>query len=331
MIQTIELKPIRSHPQEFEEVERAIKAHFKKRIYIPLIKEFHEPATALQNAPKSALWEALRSGRVTFNRGTFSGKFNASITKELKALGATWDRKEGAFKARLTDLPMETRNMISSTSAKFDEKIARIDAKLAQISPAEIAGSLKLESIFSKTLWKAEKDFQANVKNITVAPQISETAHRKIVDEWQTNMDLWINDFLEEEIFELRTNIKEAVFAGNRYESAISTIQKSYGVSANKAKFLARQETNLLVSTFHQARYQDAGIEEYTWHSVAGTPAHPVRPQHKALAEASKRGKIYRWDDPPVTSEPGQPERRNNPKQDFNCRCFAKPVVRFRK
>lgn len=325
----VELKPIKETTEDYERIEKAIKELFRQKIYIPLIKEFGEPQKTLKNS-QDDLFDAIRSGRITFYRGQFSGRFNASISKELKRLGAEWDRKTGTWKVSQSSLPHDVRNVISASESHFQQKIAAIDKKLAQILPEEIAAQLSITKLFDAALWKTEKKFQESVKNITVAPKLTTDQAARIASEWQTNMDLWIKDFIEEEIVELRSDIAKSVFAGNRYGSAVEAIQKSYRVSANKAKFLARQETALLMSKFKEVRYSDAGIHEYKWEAVVGSPKHPTRPRHKELADASKRGKIYRWDDPPVTTAPGEPERRNNPGEDYNCRCTARPIVRFK-
>lgn len=329
MTKEVLLRPIKITTEDFEAIEEKIKALFKIKIYEPLLRELSLPRKTLTNSLEDLL-KSLQEGRITFSRGSFAGRFNSSITKELRELGARFDRKTGAFKLPLSSLPLEVRSAISASEWRFKQKIDRIDRKLAQILPEEIAGRLSISKNFDRTLWKTDRDFKSSVKGITVAPELTESRRKKIADEWQNNMRLWIKEFTEKEIVELRKNMKATVFAGNRYESAVKTIQKSYGVSANKAKFLARQETSLLMTKFKETRYLEAGVNEYKWGAVSGTPAHPVRPRHKALAEASNKGKIYRWDNPPITSEPGQPDRRNNPGQDYNCRCFPKPVVRFK-
>lgn len=323
------LRPIKIVTEDFDEVERKIKDLFRKEIYLPLMAELGVPQKKLTNAIDD-LMEAIRSGRITFNRGVFSGKFNATLTKELRALGARWDRKTETFRINAAELPLEVRNVISASDWRFKDKLERIDRKLAQILPEEIADKLSISKNFDQTLWKTNQDFKESIKGITIAPNLTDAQRKKIADEWQDNMKLWIQKFTKEQIVELRTNMQKTVFAGDRYESAIKTIQKSYSVSENKAKFLARQETSLLMTKFKQTRYEDAGVKGYRWGRVSGTPAHPVRPQHKKLAEASDKGKIYYWDDPPISSEPNQPVRRNNPGQDYGCRCFAKPTVRVK-
>lgn len=329
----IELRPIKITTEDFEAVEKRIRDLFLKRVYFPLLKILDEhPAVLLNSADEyEALIEAITYGRITFHKGVFSGKFNAGSSQQLKKLGAVWDKKTSTFHIHKWSLPASVRAAIDASLSKFEERLAKIDELLAQILPEKFAGSFKMADLFDRALWKVEDDFQASVKNITVAPKLTKKESGKIADEWQNNMELWIKDFSEKEIKGLRRNMQKSVFAGNRYESAVKTIQTSYGVTERKAKFLARQETSLLMAKFKETRYESAGVSEYKWNCVTGSKLHPVRPKHKALADASKNGKLYRWDNPPNTAEEGTPARFNNPGQDYNCRCSARPVVRFRK
>lgn len=318
----IELHPIKETTEDFDRLEARIKTLFKESIYYPLLKELIIQKKTLQNDLDDLL-DALRSGRITFSKGEFQGRFSASISKELRKLGAKWNR--GVYRIPKSSLPSSVKQAIATSEVRFKEKMAQLDKKLSQILPEEIADKLKSEDLFDRTLWKTDKSLKKSMANLTVVPEMSASRRKLIAEEWHDNMKLWIKDFSEKEIKSLRSKIQKNVFAGNRYEGVIQTIQKSYGVSANKAKFLARQETSLLMTKFKESRYTDAGINEYRWKCVAGTAKHPVRPSHKVLDN-----KIFSWDDPPITTAPGEPQRRNNPGQDYNCRCFAKPIVRFK-
>jgi SPP1 gp7 family putative phage head morphogenesis protein len=192
--------------------------------------------------------------------------------------------------------------------------------------PELLADQLSVADLFDSAIFRTERDLQRTIAKLAFVPELTDAQRRKIAAEWQDNVDLWIKGFAEEEIQSLRVGIQKATLAGNRYELAIKAVQKSYGVTAAKAKFLARQETNLLVTKLKETRYLDAGVVEYRWRCVAGSKHHPVRPSHKILD-----GKLFRWSDPPITSAPDEPARRNNPGQDYNCRCIAIPVVRFKR
>jgi SPP1 gp7 family putative phage head morphogenesis protein len=328
-----ELKPVKISTEDFDEAERRIKELFKREIYFPLLAELREPKSKLENAKPGALEAALRFGKVTFYRGTFSGKFNAEITRELRGLGAKYDRREGTYKLPISQIPSEYRSLIAASDDAFKRMLGRVDERLRKILPEEISDKLKVADAFDSALYKTEKDFIASVKNISIVPKLTPEQRKKIADEWQNNMKLYIADFTKKEIVALREKMQKAVFKGNRYEAAVGVIQKSFGVSADKAKFLARQETALLLTKYKETRYTDAGVHEYKWgcvHMPKDSSPRQHKPGNVRYSHGILEGKIFRWDDPPVTTAPGEPVRRNNPGADFNCRCFARPIVRFR-
>jgi len=317
------LRPIKETPDDWDAVEKAIRDLFRKLLYVPILREISEPSKVMKNSLES-LVKALQDGRITYAKGRFSGSFNATLSKELKGLGATFDRSSGSFKITERELPYAVRSAVKASEHRFQEKLEKIDARLSQLSPKELSEKLSVEKHFDRALWKVDRDFHSSVKGITIAPKLSAHQRQRIALEWGENMQLWVQEFAEKEIKELRQNVMRTAFSGNRRESMIQTIQDSYGVTANKAKFLARQETSLLMTKFKQTRYQSAGVEYYKWGCVTGSKNHPVRPWHRAL-----EGKVFRWDDPPITTQPGTPVRRNNPGQDYNCRCFARPLVGY--
>ncbi len=77
----------------------------------------------------------------------------------------------------------------------------------------------------------------------------------------------------------------------------------------NRAKLIARDQTNKLNGKLTELRQASAGIREYIWRTVGDDR---VRPEHRAL-----NGKKFSWDDPPSVGHPGEP---------VNCRCFGEPV-----
>lgn len=316
----LELKPIKDPIIFYEMIEKAILKALKEYFYLPMLREIG-PGASVQNS-RYDLHEAIITGRIQFSRGQFTGRFNAAISRELRKLGAKWDRKQGSFKIPLSSLPARIKEDVRTSETRFKAAVKRIDKKLGEFLPEEIAEKVSLSKIFDATIYKVDQDIKKSVKAVTVMPEFTAEDRKRISDEWSENMKIWIKDFTEKEIKSLRQDIQENVMSGNRYENITAHIQKSYGVSQNKARFLARQETNLLVAKLKEIRYEDAGVNEYRWGCVAGSPGHEVRAMHKAL-----EGRVFTWDNPPVTSPDG---RKNNPGQDYNCRCFARPIVRIK-
>ncbi len=293
---------------------------FLEQIYQPLLAILQRDDDQLQNS-MDGLIKAIETGKIVFYRGRFTGNLTSSLSRDLKKLGAKWDRRQGCFTIPLASLDPDMRRAISLAEARFKQTFSRVQSYLSTIAPEEVADKFKAEKLFDRTIFKVEKSFQESVKGITIAPELTDDQRARIAEEYSKNMQLYIKDFAEKEIEELRKRIQENSFKGIRYESVIKEIQRSYGVSVNKARFLARQETSLLMTKYKQVRYQAAGVNEYVWRCVAGSPAHPVRPWHK-----KHDGKVFRWDKPPQTDAKGN---RKNPGQDYNCRCVARPIVRF--
>lgn len=321
------ITPVRTRVSEWDRLEYEITRAFFDVLYKPLLKSLGIKRPKLKNAKdKNPLVSAINDGSISFNHGVFRGKFSAGVSKELKKLGATWDKKNKTWQLTLSLMPKELRDAIAASKAKWEKTQVKIEKQLRQNLPAKIAEKVKSEPLFELGLRKIDKNIDNTLKSISVLPKLTDERLKIIAKEWRNNLDLWITNFAEEEIPKLRDKVSKQILSGGRFEDLIPVIQKSYGVTRNKAKFLARQETNLLLTTFKETRYAEAGIKEYIWQTVVGSPKHPVRPSHAAL-----RGKIFRFDDPPITTAPGEPVRRNNPGEDYNCRCFARPVIRKRK
>ena len=316
------LNPIRSDTSDFDKIEKEIIDLFKKEIYLPLIAAIGFKQNKVKNSTEDLL-RAIQDGQIVYYRGKFKGRFTSALSRELLKYSAVWDKKQGAWLIPQSKLPIEVRNAIHLSVSKFEQTIDRLDKKLKELNPANIADKLNIKGIFDTTLFKIEKDFQKSVANITVAPEINKDTIRKISDEYETNMRKHIVKWTEDEIISLRGKVKERVFSGYRYEGMIKTIQESYGVSENKAKFLARQETKLMTVKYKEDRYLSAGITDYVWVTTRGSNA---RESHQSL-----NGKTFSFLNPPVTSDRGTPPRHNNPGEDYNCYCVARPIIDARK
>jgi hypothetical protein len=320
------LQPVKDKPEYYDELELAIIKHLKKLIYEPLMASFDQPKSKLENSINDLL-NAILSGRIVFKQGTFSGKFNSRITIELKKIGAKWDRKTATFKLNKKDLPDDVSMTISLSHTRFKQKMQAIDKSLAKLLPEEIADSLKLEHIFDASLYKISKDIDATLKSITVQPSLTDESRKLIAKEYTNNMKLDIKKFADKEIKSLRTEIQKRVFEGDRSESMVKMIQQSYGVSQRKAKFLARQESKLLLASYKKGRYLGAGVTKYIWTCV--------KMPHQAKNAEYKKGQVrhdhaildgtkQEWLNPPVVNDKGD---RKNAGEDYGCRCYAIPLV----
>lgn len=310
--------------EERDELEEELLEFFRQEFFYPLLREIGFEKAILTNALEDVI-SAIGKNRIRFNRGEFTGNFTAQISRELKALGAKWSRTNSSWKINLADLPSGVRVAIMLSQEKFARAASKLDRKLEGIVPEHLASKLSVTNIFDRTLWKVGKSVKRSVEKVSVAPELTDERRLAIAEEYTKNLKLTIVDFSKKEILALRKKVQQHTFEGNRYEELVESIQHSWQVSRSKARFLARQETNVLLSKFKSACYTENGVNLYKWRCVVGSPKHPVRPRHRELNDESNRGKLFRFDDPPMMSD----GTKKNPGEDYNCRCTARAVVRF--
>lgn len=331
------IAPIREHRDDYERLEAEITRFFREEIYEPLLKELGAPVKAIRNAydfeknarDLAALKSAIDSGRVRFYRGRFSGKFSSKLSRALKALGARWDGKQGSFSLPSSQLPPEIKHAIAASESAFKKAAERVTERLAAVTPEALLEKLDLTRIFDTSIYRIDKDIQKSLEGITISPTLTPEARARIAEEYTRNLNIPIKDFIQKETLELRKRIIERSYAGYRYEGMVKEIQQSYGVSQRKAKFLARQETSLLMTKFKQVRYQAAGSNEYIWGCVKMPHQHrgaKYKPGDVRYYHGLNEGKTFKWSEGAVVNANGE---KKNPGQDYGCRCFARPIVRF--
>lgn len=128
--------------------------------------------------------------------------------------------------------------------------------------------------------------------------------------------------------------VQTAVFKAYQQErlpegrSLIEEIMHIGDLTFAQAKLIAVDQTNKMHGMITQTRQTSLGIEEYTWQTadderVVGNPSglYP-KPTKLHGNHYVRRGKIFRWDEPPDDGHPGWAIR---------CRCHADPRIDYDK
>ena len=303
-------------------IERQVQAIFYALIFGPLADILRkETAQAkglrLSNAPTTALLEALRSGRVQYDMGVFTGKFSGAISSALLDLGAKFDRRGPAFRLSPAQVPAW---IVAEASAYTSKAKGAHDLLIRSLDDAQENFAKGLETkLVDATLAIGElaSGWTSAAKALQVNPQLNQTSLDRLKRKYDDNTKLAIKDWADEEIPKLRGIVRDNAAQGYRFDRLIPAIEARYGVSQGKAKFLAAQETTLLVSKFREERFKEVGVTKYTWMT---SHDRRVRDDHKALD-----GQTFSYGSPPVTNK--ATGARNNPGEDFGCRCVARPVL----
>lgn len=310
------LQPMHLRNVYFADIEREIIRILKNLIYDPLINELNKYGVKdeLRNAVDPIV-EAITTGRVYYEDGYFYGSFNSAISKRFKQLGAKYSLMRRGWK--FDAVPAELQLAVAHVNDKVNGIVRSLIRTLDDIDVAGFVGKNTLHHQFLKSTEEMSNAFDATVKAISIKPKFTAAQQQALSDNYATNMELYIQKWAKQSILKLRESVTQNVYKGNRASELVKKIQGSYRVSREKAKFLARQETSLLMSKMREERYKGIGITRYRWE---GANDERERPDHKAL-----NGKIFSWDNPPITNR--ETGARNNPGEDFNCRCIAVPII----
>jgi len=309
------LKPLIFREKYFAHIEDEINFIFEQLIYDPLLKLLQAEHSEIKN-DKNLLLNFIRSGRVYFDGEIFTGERSAKITRAFLEMGAKYDKRRNGWKFSVIPAEVQSAVGIAQTNFKvMNQKILNlldnIDINRIDLAPFKEA--------YENSLTLMNEDLDHTLKSINIPMKLTVDMKGKIAAAWGENLKLYIKNWTGENIIKLREEVLKNAARGQRAGNLVNLIQANYGVSKSKAKFLARQETSLLMSAFREERYKDGGINKYRW---AGVMDERERPDHKLL-----ENKIFTWDNPPVVDR--KTGRRAHPGEDFNCRCIAVPLLEF--
>ena len=311
---TKRLKPIRRKTEYSSAIEKEIAKVFADTLFKPLFAILN----ARENEKASPLFDAIATGKLFYADGFLFGQINARLGYEIRKVGGRYDSRQKCYRVDFSKLDEQTKAMIARASEKNRSKHSKIEKALKDLQEAvkTASGDFKehVERIISDLEGQTRKILP---KDLLVEWQASDEQAARIAGEYSNNLDLYIRNWMDDEILKLREKVEENARAGYRTDRLKRQIIAEKGVSERKAKFLARQETSLLVSKYAQVKMQGCGIEFYEWSSSGDSD---VRPDHNI-----RDGTIQRWDSPPIVDR--ATGRRAHAGEDFGCRCVALPVI----
>lgn len=313
-------------------IERELIAFLEQTIFNPLRDVMALPTRVNEekrHEGHSALWDALLAGIVWYANGLFSGAFDAAISRELRALGAR--RTGDNFYLAQDQIPIALRGVLAISAARstaiHESLIAVLNAIEEHIQKAPTGFS------FQKEVDNVVSDLQeqlvqsvSSVEGLAPVTPVPMGLSDRLRETVATDLDRAVKHFSVEQTKLLRDRVRKNLSEGGRVDRLSKVIETEFGVSKRKARFLADQETSLMVSRFRETRYRDLGCTEYIWetsHDELVRPTHGESNNHRALD-----GRKFSWDQPPIVDS--ATGRRCHPGEDFGpCRCVARPVINF--
>lgn len=318
------LKGIKLHESDYADMQRQLEVLFYKLIFKPLVDllaphnaQVKAAAKELRNAKFDPIVSGINSGKIQYVDDTFSGDFNATISRALRAYGATYNKRAGTFTVLPQSLPVEVLEAAKVYSQAAEDLHDELMKTLDGIQKG-LGKSIDSNSVDATiTIGKLNKKFDSTYGDALGTEELSEGAKGNLDKLYVDSINPYIKNFTDEMVRELRTMVAENAKAGYRFDSLIERIQNRYSVSKSKAEFLAQQETSLFVSKHSEQRFKDVGITSYVWQTAGDAD---VRKDHSKL-----NGRTFDYAHPPIVDI--ATGRRANPGEDFRCRCVASPIL----
>lgn len=167
---------------------------------------------------------------------------------------------------------------------------AQIGADVAAKSRATLAN--QVASALGVTLVSNDKGMQA------------------LIDQFALDNARKIQGITQTYATQIADRVGEAVRTGTRHEDLRAELVERFGVAASRATTIARTQIAALYGQTNAQQQKNAGITRFTWRT---SHDERVRPEHQALDN-----EIFEYSAPPAVGIPGE---------DYNCRCYAEPVL----
>lgn len=319
----ITLKPILDKKEYSDAIEVVIMDFLTTNFYAPIytvIEPIEEYYNATGYSAEQIIVAALRSGQIQYLNGKFTGQFTAKISKALESIGAKFNKVTKTYNIAHSALSINVleaaayASMIAMMRQKLLlEALAAMDIEKAMPDLSRVL-QVPLDTILDDL---DEQAYLSLREAITIVPEITEEQRAALKAQYVDDVSISVKNFTKAQTEKLRAMVEENLFTGLAdNKSLVKAIVDEFGVTENKARFLARNETGLFTATFKMITYKEAGITKYRWSTSHDDR---VRKFHKDLD-----GQIITWDNPPIVNDNGD---RKHAGFDYQCRCQMIAII----
>jgi SPP1 gp7 family putative phage head morphogenesis protein len=302
-------------PSYYEPVADTILEFLYRQYYAPILEIIDKPAVKLNasgNLSTAHIRADIISGKIQYIGGVFSGQFDMRTSNEL-AHFATFDKRTKKWHGRppsdILASAIKAEAKRADITARMNEAIRRAEVKLDEAIRSASFGS-------DLPLFAMNDDIKQDLHNIGVMPDIDERTAERLRKDYNDSQKMNVKGWAPEQVKRLRDMVEQYQTTGTD-ESLRDMIQREYEVSANKAQFLARQETSLFFSKLSMNRAATTGVRRYRWST-----------SHDELVRHDPRGPNHKHLDGQVFDIDGEggvvdlkTGRRAHAGEDFGCRC----------
>ena len=300
-------------------IEKALLSYFYEGIFKPL---FEGVSLKAKNALEDVITQALLKGSIVYEQNGFKAldKFTNAQSRLLEKWGAIWDKWSKSYKLPYSKLPQHILIAIAANRNLTQQKVDFVKKFLETLQEnwESAVDTMVFHDEVRTVLDDAGNEIKKTVKNINVIDfELSEGQKEEISKTYTNNIRYYVKQFGDERIPIMRQKVQELVINGSRMVDVEKMLNNEFRIFGNKAKFLAQNETNIMLAELKKVEYQGMGFDKFIWRTITDGRE---RELHRHL-----NGRVFRYDDPPIIDlRTGQ---RGLPGQTYNCRCEAIPYT----
>lgn len=109
----------------------------------------------------------------------------------------------------------------------------------------------------------------------------------------------------------LQSSVLSAITQGTRVEDIEDMIDDRFSSMTANAELIARDQVGKLNGQLTEMAQTDLGVTQYVWRTAGDDRVRSSHSHHE--------GQIFSWTEPPADS--------GHPGQDYQCRCYAEPIL----
>lgn len=274
---------------------------------IPLRRPRIEPpkrATALERAIASGVVK-LRGG------GRFTGSFDASVSKELAAMGGRYDGYATGWLVPVQNIPMAVWKLareVDEASAGWREKVK---AAVDNMGPITIIAAMALPGVYRYIAGKV-----AGAIGETTGAEVTPPTDPNAGNNFAMTVETAVRGFSDRETRAITKLIRRAAEDEWTPDELETALMGRAQMAQDRAKAMARQGMSIAATDLKASMYIQAGFPRYRWETKRDGR---VRSDHQELD-----GEIFEWANPPLVNK--ATGLHAHPQQDWGCRCEAVPV-----
>lgn len=328
----IKIKDIKNKKIYENIIFKQLFSYLDEGIFKPLFEIMNYNPAKAQN-DYNPITEALKSGSVIYTDEGFKAKYKFTNTqaKEFERWGAKYNKWTKTYQIPYNNIPNNVLVALSENQIKQQAQITAVQNFIKELDAnlPYMIDTMLFDTQVETILDDAGNTLKQNTKKLNViVPELNKSQKQAIARDYTNNMRFWIKEWASEHLIpEMRQRVQEAVLAGYRADYVQKMLEKEFGIAKRKAKFLARNETAIMLAEYRKTEYQKIGINHFIWST---TMDGRERELHKEL-----NGKVFRFDNPPVIEQikvgdhyiPKPGGRRGLPGEIYNCRCHIIPYI----